>query len=205
MIITFNELRRIKDRLPSGSSQRIADEAFISNPDRTAAWSRWTIRRFSTLQCASSANRTSNIYGSPVPTGTEPAVTQALFLRTFSDFFGLFRALAERRVGVCGGASGAALGQRRQERHGYATAMPRVRHGCGSGTARVRHEVCRLVRHTCVTRGPQQVGGGMRPKRRARYGLRYGLRPEGIAVPFCQNAACRTAKMPFGMAILPIC
>ncbi len=26
MIITFNELRRIKDRLPSGSSQRIADE-----------------------------------------------------------------------------------------------------------------------------------------------------------------------------------
>ena len=26
MIITFNELRRIKDKLPSGSSQRIADE-----------------------------------------------------------------------------------------------------------------------------------------------------------------------------------
>lgn len=26
MVITFNELRRIKDRLPSGSSQRIADE-----------------------------------------------------------------------------------------------------------------------------------------------------------------------------------
>ncbi len=26
MIITFNELRRIKDRLPSGSLQRIADE-----------------------------------------------------------------------------------------------------------------------------------------------------------------------------------
>ena len=26
MIITFNELRRIKDRLPSGSSQRLADE-----------------------------------------------------------------------------------------------------------------------------------------------------------------------------------
>ncbi|MEG0789268.1 MAG: DNA-binding protein [Alistipes sp.] len=29
MIITFNELRRIKDRLPSGSSQRIADELRI--------------------------------------------------------------------------------------------------------------------------------------------------------------------------------
>ena len=26
MVITFNELRRIKDKLPSGSSQRIADE-----------------------------------------------------------------------------------------------------------------------------------------------------------------------------------
>ncbi len=26
MVITFNELRRIKDRLPSGSMQRIADE-----------------------------------------------------------------------------------------------------------------------------------------------------------------------------------
>ncbi len=26
MVITFNELRRIKDRLPSGSSKRIADE-----------------------------------------------------------------------------------------------------------------------------------------------------------------------------------
>ncbi len=26
MIITFNELRKIKDRLPSGSMQRIADE-----------------------------------------------------------------------------------------------------------------------------------------------------------------------------------
>lgn len=26
MIITFNELRRVKDRLPSGSLQRIADE-----------------------------------------------------------------------------------------------------------------------------------------------------------------------------------
>lgn len=26
MIITFNELRRIKDQLPSGSSKRIADE-----------------------------------------------------------------------------------------------------------------------------------------------------------------------------------
>ena len=25
MVITFNELRRIKDKLPSGSSQRIAD------------------------------------------------------------------------------------------------------------------------------------------------------------------------------------
>lgn len=29
MTITFNELRRIKDRLPSGSSQRIADELGI--------------------------------------------------------------------------------------------------------------------------------------------------------------------------------
>ena len=29
MIITFNELRRIKDRLPSGSMQRIADELSI--------------------------------------------------------------------------------------------------------------------------------------------------------------------------------
>ena len=29
MIITFNELRRIKDKLPSGSSQRIADEVGI--------------------------------------------------------------------------------------------------------------------------------------------------------------------------------
>ncbi len=29
MIITFNELRRIKDRLPSGSMQRIADELAI--------------------------------------------------------------------------------------------------------------------------------------------------------------------------------
>ncbi len=29
MVITFNELRRIKDRLPSGSSQRIAEELGI--------------------------------------------------------------------------------------------------------------------------------------------------------------------------------
>ena len=29
MIITFNELRRIKDKLPSGSSKRIADELNI--------------------------------------------------------------------------------------------------------------------------------------------------------------------------------
>ena len=29
MTITFNELRRIKDRLPRGSSQRIADELGI--------------------------------------------------------------------------------------------------------------------------------------------------------------------------------
>ena len=29
MVITFNELRRIKDKLPSGSSQRIADELNI--------------------------------------------------------------------------------------------------------------------------------------------------------------------------------
>lgn len=30
MVITFNELRRMKDKLPSGSSQRIADELGIS-------------------------------------------------------------------------------------------------------------------------------------------------------------------------------
>ena len=29
MVISFNELRRIKDKLPSGSSQRIADELGI--------------------------------------------------------------------------------------------------------------------------------------------------------------------------------
>lgn len=29
MVITFNELRRIKDRLPSGSIQKIADELSI--------------------------------------------------------------------------------------------------------------------------------------------------------------------------------
>lgn len=29
MVITFNELRRIKDKLPSGSSKRIADELGI--------------------------------------------------------------------------------------------------------------------------------------------------------------------------------
>ncbi len=29
MVITFNELRRIKDRLPSGSSKKIADELGI--------------------------------------------------------------------------------------------------------------------------------------------------------------------------------
>ena len=29
MVITFNELRRLKDKLPSGSSQRIADELGI--------------------------------------------------------------------------------------------------------------------------------------------------------------------------------
>lgn len=29
MVITFNELRKIKDKLPSGSSQRIADELGI--------------------------------------------------------------------------------------------------------------------------------------------------------------------------------
>ncbi len=29
MVITFNELRRIKDKLPSGSSQRIADQLGI--------------------------------------------------------------------------------------------------------------------------------------------------------------------------------
>jgi len=75
MIITFNELRRIKDRLPSGSSQRIADELgidvdtvrnyfggkheskecvgvhFEPGPDGVSL--RWTIRRFSMLQCAS--------------------------------------------------------------------------------------------------------------------------------------------------------
>ena len=30
MVITFNELRRIKDKLPSGSSQRIDDELDIN-------------------------------------------------------------------------------------------------------------------------------------------------------------------------------
>lgn len=30
MVITFNELRRIKDKLPSGSSQRIAEEVGVS-------------------------------------------------------------------------------------------------------------------------------------------------------------------------------
>ena len=30
MVITFNELRRIKDELPSGSSQRIAEEVGVS-------------------------------------------------------------------------------------------------------------------------------------------------------------------------------
>lgn len=29
MVITFNELRRLKDKLPSGSTQRIADELGI--------------------------------------------------------------------------------------------------------------------------------------------------------------------------------
>ncbi|MDR2885951.1 MAG: DNA-binding protein [Rikenellaceae bacterium] len=29
MVLTFNELRRVKDKLPSGSSQRIADELGI--------------------------------------------------------------------------------------------------------------------------------------------------------------------------------
>lgn len=75
MIITFNELRRIKDRLPSGSSQRIADELGIDvetvrnyfggkheakecvgvhfEPGPTVVSLPWTIRRFSTLQCVS--------------------------------------------------------------------------------------------------------------------------------------------------------
>lgn len=75
MIITFNELRRIKDRLPSGSSQRIADELGIDvetvrnyfggkheakecvgvhfERARTVVSLPWTIRRFSTLQCVS--------------------------------------------------------------------------------------------------------------------------------------------------------
>ncbi len=79
MIITFNELRRIKDRLPSGSSQRIADELGIDvdtvrnyfggkheakecvgvhfESGRTEAWLRWTIRRFSTLRCVFWASR----------------------------------------------------------------------------------------------------------------------------------------------------
>ena len=30
MVITFNELRRIKDKLPSGSSQRIEEEVGVS-------------------------------------------------------------------------------------------------------------------------------------------------------------------------------
>lgn len=33
MVITFNELRRIKDKLPSGSSQKIADELNIDVND----------------------------------------------------------------------------------------------------------------------------------------------------------------------------
>lgn len=33
MVITFNELRRIKDKMPSGSMQRIADELNISISD----------------------------------------------------------------------------------------------------------------------------------------------------------------------------
>ena len=72
MIITFNELRRIKDRLPSGSSQRIADELGIDVDTvrnyfggkheskecvgvhfEPGVSLRWTIRRFSMLQCAS--------------------------------------------------------------------------------------------------------------------------------------------------------
>lgn len=82
MIITFNELRRIKDRLPSGSSQRIADElgldvetvrnyfggkheakecvGFISNRARTVESLHWTTRRSSMLQCVSLATRTNS-------------------------------------------------------------------------------------------------------------------------------------------------
>ncbi len=33
MLITFNELRRVKDSLPSGSMQRIADELGISSDE----------------------------------------------------------------------------------------------------------------------------------------------------------------------------
>jgi hypothetical protein len=42
MIITFNELRRIKDRLPSGSSQRIADELGIDVD---------TVRNYESKEC----------------------------------------------------------------------------------------------------------------------------------------------------------
>ena len=76
MVITFNELRRIKDKLPSGSSQRIADElnldvnvaiisaagismregarqGFISKAARTAGSLHWTIRPYWNARCAS--------------------------------------------------------------------------------------------------------------------------------------------------------
>ena len=75
MIITFNELRRIKDKLPSGSSQRIADElgidvetvrnylavviwmprrvpVFISSRAPMVVWLRWTILLSLMLLCA---------------------------------------------------------------------------------------------------------------------------------------------------------
>lgn len=71
--ITFNELRKIKDSLPSGSMHRIADElnlsvetvrnffgghnfkdgkAWVSTWNRglTAGWSCWMIPRYSTRQ-----------------------------------------------------------------------------------------------------------------------------------------------------------
>ena len=79
MTITFNELRRIKDQLPSGSTQRIADELGVDveivrnyfggrhfesgntvgvhfEPGPTAASSHWTIRPYSTAQSASSTS-----------------------------------------------------------------------------------------------------------------------------------------------------
>ena len=45
MITTFNELRRIKDRLPSGSMQRIADEIQMKNARELDAGERAKLQR----------------------------------------------------------------------------------------------------------------------------------------------------------------